>query len=97
MASDGGQFHVANVFKGVAYARVRSQTDVVVVNFTRTFIISMVDSVLDEGSKADCIENIWLSLATQPVSLSIAAALNVEDVVVGPDVLVITDQESLRV
>ncbi|KAH3664895.1 hypothetical protein OGATHE_003710 [Ogataea polymorpha] len=57
----------------------------------------VVHHVFEHRAKPDCIENFWLFLGRQIETLGVAAALDVENTVVGPAMLVIADQLPVRV
>ena len=58
----------------------------------------LVDSdVLKKSVSSDCVVDIRLRILVEVDDLGIAAALEVEDTVVVPAVLVITDEKSLRI
>jgi len=97
VATDSGQLNVVNVFERVAHAGVSRQAQVVVVDLARLVFVFHVHRVFDEGTKSNGIEDIGFSRAGKAIALCVAAAFDVEDVVVGPDVLVITDQLALGV
>ncbi len=54
-------------------------------------------NVLQKSVSSDCVIDIRLRFLIQTDNLSIAATFEVEDTIVIPAVLVITDEESLRV
>jgi len=85
---------VADVLDGVGAASVLSKSGVVVVDLTG---LGVEDNVLEDGAEADGVENIGLLLGGETNGLGVAAALNVEDTAVGPDVLVVTDQGTVGV
>ena len=53
--------------------------------------------VLKKSISSDCVVDIWLSILIQVYNLSIASTFEVENAVVIPAVLIITDQETLRI
>jgi hypothetical protein len=57
----------------------------------------VVLGVLDEGAKLDSVENIGLLLSGETIALSVATTFNVKDVIVGPHVLIITDEGTLGI
>ena len=54
-------------------------------------------NVLKKSISLDCVVDVRLVLLGEVDNLSIAAALEIEDAVVIPTVLVVTDEESLRI
>lgn len=85
---------VLNVLDWVGTACVLGESGVIVVDGTSFWV---EDNVLENGAEADGIENIWFLLCRKANALGIATTLNVEDTSVGPAVLVITDEGTLRV
>lgn len=85
---------VLNVLDWVSTACVLGQGGVVIVDGTGFWV---EDNVLENGAEADGVENIWFLLCRKTNALGVAATLNVEDTSVGPAVLVITDEGTLRV
>ena len=59
--------------------------------------VSSNSYVLEESVTTDCVVDVWLRLLVKVDNLSIAAALEVEYAVVVPSVLVVADEETLRV
>ena len=53
--------------------------------------------VLKKSVTSDCVVDIWLRLLIKSDNLCITSTLEVEDTVVIPTVLIITDQKSLRI
>ena len=53
--------------------------------------------VLKKSISSDCVVDIWLRILIQVDNLSIASTFEVENAVVIPAVLIITDQETLRI
>ena len=97
MATNGRDLHVTDMLKGIAHTSVRGETDIVVVDDTLLALFLEVASVLNNSAKLDGIENIGLLGARETISLGIAATLDVEDVLVGPHMLVVTDKQTLGV
>ena len=54
-------------------------------------------NVLKQSVSLDCIVDIWLRLFVQVDNFCVAASLEVEYAVVIPAVLIITDQQTLRI
>lgn len=59
--------------------------------------VLVVDNVLQDGTELDRVEDLWLLLGRQVQTLGVTATLDVENTVVGPTVLVVTDQLTVRV
>ena len=92
VTSDSWNLHVSDVFEGVADTSVWRQTDVVVVDYALFAFLLEVAGVLHDCPKLDSIENIRLLRAGKSIGLGVAATLDVEYVLVRPDMLVITDK-----
>ena len=91
---EAGNQSIGNVLNGVRNSGVLSEGLVLVVNDTGGRV---ENNVLKNGTEADGVENIRLLLGREVKALGVAATLNVEDTGVGPDVLVITDEETAGV
>ena len=91
---DAGNLGVLNVLDGVGATSVLGQSRVVVVNNSGG---GVEDDVLKNGTELDGVENVGLLLARETNSLSVASTLDVEDTLVGPAVLVVTDESTLGV
>jgi hypothetical protein len=83
-----------DVLDRIRATRVLRDSHVVVVRHTR---YRVVDDVLKDGTEADRAEDLRLLLLGEVDALGVAAALDVEDASIGPDVLVVADQRTLRV
>jgi hypothetical protein len=83
-----------DVLDRVRAARVLRERDVVVVGHA---VERVEDDVLEDRAVADGAEDLRLLLRAQVDALGVAAALDVEDARVGPDVLVVADQRAPRV
>jgi len=97
VTTDSRDLNVLDVLEGVTDTGVLGETSVVVVNCTGTVGVGVVLCVLNEGTESDSVENIGFLLSGETVALSVATTFNVENVVVGPDVLIITNQGALRI
>jgi len=93
-AGDTGDLSVLDVLDGVCAASVLGEGSVIVVDNTGG---GVEDNVLEDGTELDGVENIGLLLSGEANALGVAAALNVEDTLVAPAVLVVTDQGTLGV
>lgn len=85
---------VGDVLDGVGATSVLGDRDVVVVG---NAVSGVVDNVLEDGTEADGVVDLGLLLGREVDALGVASTLNVEDTSVGPDVLVVTDQETVGV
>lgn len=85
---------VGDVFDGVGASSVLSEGSVVVVNLTSKRV---EDDVLEDGTVSDSAINIGLLLSRETNGLGVATTLDVEDTVVGPAVLVVTNKSSVGV
>lgn len=91
---DAGEFDVGNVFERVGGAGVLGEGGVVVVDLTGVLV---EDDILENGAVSDGTVDFRLLLAAEADALCVAASLDVENARVGPAVLVVTDQGTLRV
>lgn len=80
---------VLDVLDGVGAASVLGQSRVIIVNDTS---IRIEDDILQNGAKLHRVEDIRLLLGGETDALGVATALDVEDTVVTPAVLVVTNQ-----
>jgi len=94
VVADAGNLGVPDVLNGVGTAGVLSQGGVVVVDITAD---GVEDDVLQDGTELDGVENIGLLLSRETNALGVAATLDVEDTLIAPAVLVITDQLTLGI
>ena len=85
------------MLQGVGNSSVLGQAYVSIVNRARTVRILVVYSIFNYSTKFDCVKDIRFLLARQVLALGIAASLNVEYIVVGPNVFVIANEEALGV
>jgi hypothetical protein len=81
---------VGDVLDGVGASGVLSEGRVVVVNLTGKRV---KDDVLEDGTVSDSAVDIGLLLSRQANGLGVATTLDVENTVVGPAVLVVTNQK----
>ncbi len=89
-----GRQRARDVAKRVRRARVLG--DAVVVPGDRARV-RVDDDVLEDGAEADGLEDLRLGLLRKADDLGVAAALEVEDAMVAPAVLVVADQPAGRV
>lgn len=91
---DARNLGILNVLNGVSATSVLGEGRVVVVDLTG---LGVEDDVLKNGTEADGTVNIGLLLGGETNALGVATTLNVEDTLVGPAVLVVTDKGTLGV
>lgn len=92
--SDTWDLGVGNVFDGVGASGVFRNRDIVVIGNS---VGRVVNNVLEDGSVSDGVEDFGLLFGRQVNGLGVTTTFNVEDTSVGPDVLVITDQQTLGI
>ena len=85
---------IGDVVQGVCAPRVLREGDVVIVNFSAPLIEG---HILQHTAKANGIVNLGLLLPGEVDALGIAAALDVEDALGGPDMFVVPNQLPRRV
>lgn len=85
---------IGDVLDRVRASCVLGDADIVVVWYPG---VRVVDDVLEDRTEADGVEDLGLLLGGEVDALGVAAALDVEDTSVGPDVLVVTNEETVRV
>ena len=85
---------VGNVLDGVGTSSVFGDADIVVIGDS---VSRVVDDVFENRSKLDGTVNLWLLLSRQVDRLGVTTTLNVENTSVGPDVLVVTDKQTVGV
>lgn len=93
-SGDARNLGVLNVLDGVGAASVLGKSGVVVVNLSG---YGVEDDVLEDGTELDGAVNIRLLLGGETNALGVATTLDVEDTLVGPAVLVVTDESALGV
>lgn len=91
---DARDLCVLDVLDGVGAAGVLCEGRVLVVDLTGD---GVEDDVLEDGAEADGVEDVGLLLGGEADALGVAAALDVEDALVGPAVLVVANQGALGV
>lgn len=94
LAADARNLGVLNVLDGVSATSVLSEGIILVVDNTG---IRIEDDVLKNGTELDSTENIGLLLGRETNALGVASSLNVEDALVAPAVLVVTDKSTLGI
>lgn len=85
---------VGDVLDRVRTPCVLGDADIVVVWYPG---VRVIDDVLEDGTEADSVEDFGLLLGREVDAFGVAATLDVEDASVGPDVLVVTDEETVGV
>ena len=94
LVDHAGDLRVRDELDRVRATSVLRNGDVLVVGFARD---GVVDDVLEDATEANGVVDLGLLLARETDTLGVTATLDVEDTVVGPDVLVVTDEQTLRV
>ena len=93
VAGDTRNFCVLDELDRVSAARVLGNADVGVIDHP----IDIEDEILQHRAKKQCLENVRLAFRGEIDRLGVAAAFDVEDSVVGPNVFVIADKMSFRI
>jgi hypothetical protein len=91
---DAGKLGVGDVLDGVGASSVLGDGNVVIVGNS---VGRVVDNVLEDGTVSNSTVDLGFSLGRQVDGLGVTSSLNVEHTGVGPDVLVVTDQETVGV
>jgi len=91
---DAGDLGIWNVLNGVCAASVFGDADVVIVG---NAVRGIVDDVLENRAISNGVIDIRFLLGREVDTLGVAAPLDVENTCVRPDVLVIADEEAIRV
>mmetsp|Transcript_46496 Transcript_46496/g.120682 ORF Transcript_46496/g.120682 Transcript_46496/m.120682 type:complete len:347 (-) Transcript_46496:367-1407(-) len=94
MINRGRNAGVGHELQRVGRAGVLGERDVAVVHFTSGLI---PNNVLEDRAVPDGRVHLWLLLWREIDGLGVAAALDVEDALCGPHVLVVPDEVALRV
>ena len=97
VATDSWELNVSDMLKRIANTRVGREADVVVVDGALITLCIEVASVFNNSAKFDGVENIRLSSSRETISLGVASAFDVENVFVGPNVLIVTNKQTFRV
>lgn len=85
---------IVNEVDGVACSCVLGDGGVIIVWLSSSAIIN---DILQDRTESNSIVDFRFFLLAQANALGVASSFNVEDTSVGPDVLVVTDESSLRV
>src|SRR5579863_5076967 len=88
-----GNHRVLDEIKGISGASVLCERIVVIVRIAMLF----ENDILEDASEADGVVNLRLVFLREPDALGVASALEVEDAVGAPAVLVVTDETPVRV
>ena len=80
-----------------AWALHEGYEGVVVVDGTHAVRVVVVLGVFNEGTEFNSVENIGLLFSGEAVALGVTTTFDIEDVIVGPHMLVISDQGALRI
>jgi len=91
VTADGWDLDVPDMLKRVANTGVLREAKVLVVDDTLFSLSALVHGVLNDSAELDGIENIGLLGARETIGLGITATFNVEDVLICPNMLIITD------
>jgi len=95
LAVDGARnLGVGDELDGVCAAGVLGDAHVVVIRDTTTRV---VDDVLEDGAVPDSVEDFGLLFGGEVDALGIAASFDVEDTSIRPDMLVVANEETVRV
>jgi len=97
VTTDGRDSYVLDVLQGVADTRVASQGGVLVVDSAHPVGVLVVLAVLEQSTEFYGIKNIWLLLSGQAVALSVTTTLNVEHIIICPDVLIVSNEGTLGI
>lgn len=97
MTTNGWQSNVRNVFKWVADTSILGETCVVVVNSARSVLVWEVLCVFNQSSKLNGIINVWFLFTGKAVTFSVASSFNVKHIVIGPNMLVISNKRPFGV
>jgi hypothetical protein len=92
MATNRRDLDVVNVLERIANSSVVCKARVVVVDSAVSCCIGEVFSVFNKSAELDSIKNVWFFLAAEAVTFSVAATFDVEDVLVCPNVLIVSDK-----
>ena len=90
MAGDAGDLGISDEFDGVGSAGVLGEGGVVEVDV----VVFIVDDVFEDGAVVQGIVNVRLGFLGEVDGFGVAAALDIEDAGVGPDVFIIPDKHA---
>src|SRR5262249_56542557 len=94
MGPDSRDYGAVNVVDGIGATSILGKTHVVVI---RNVAHRVEHHILEHGTKANGIPDLGLIFLCQVDALGVTAALKIKDSSGTPSVLVIADQEALRV
>jgi hypothetical protein len=92
MSTNSWDFSVANKLQGIRSTGVLSDADISKVNLSSALLES---NVFQNSTKFDGVIDLWLLLFAESYTLGIATSLHVEDSLISPNVLVITNEGSV--
>jgi len=95
VSTDRGEFGIWDVLKRVASSGILSDINVIIVDSLAGSIAEL--NVLEDSSELDSIEDFWFLFSGEIDGLSVASTFDVEDTIVGPAVLIITEKFSLGI
>src|SRR6478672_5813279 len=93
MSCDTGNFRVLNKLDRVRPTSVFRDARVGIIDIA----VFIEDDILEHSTKPQSLENIRLALRRKVNRLCVAAAFDVEDPVIAPNVLVVTNEMTLRI
>lgn len=85
---------VGDIFNGVCATGILRDADVVVVGSAVQWV---VDNVLEDAAVLDGVENVGFLLSGQVDALCVASTFDVEDTRVRPDMLIVSDEQTVGV
>lgn len=95
MAASSRELSAWNMFQRIANSCVFSNRYIIKIN--SSWLVRVIFDILNNSTKLDSIPNFGFFLSAEIDGFSIASSFNVEDTLVSPDVLIITNQSSLRI
>lgn len=94
LVNNARDLSVGNVFDRVSATSILSDADVIVIWNARHGVI---DDVLEDATVANGVVDIRFLLCGEVNALGVASTFDVEDTSVGPDVLIVTNEETVRI
>jgi len=95
VSTNRGELSIWNVLKRVASSGILSDINVIIVDSLAGGIGEL--DVLEDSAELDSIEDFWFPFSGEIDGLSVASTFDVEDTIIGPAVLVITEKFSLGI
>ena len=92
--SNARDLGIGDEFYRISATSVLRDRDVIVVGDS---VVGVHDNILKDGSETDGVEDFRLLLSGEVDTLGVTTTLDVEDTSVGPNVLVIADQQAVRI